>query len=194
MKILNAATVFIIVLFASCNGTKENDLEAREQKLILLEKEFSAKEEDYKNLLRLRDSLELALLTKKESTDSIKRFWPDSLTGSWNSKLICRESACGTYVIGDQRTEKWIFSNDSIGPIVNVMDNNKLKRTFRAEYKDGKARLYIYLADSTAARNNKTTALLDNFSKKVIKGTQSLSGQDDCLVKFSVELSPSPKK
>ncbi|WP_276380868.1 hypothetical protein [Flavobacterium sp. H4147] len=194
MKILNAATVFIIVLFASCNGTKENDLEAREQKLILLEKEFSAKEEDYKNLLRLRDSLELALLTKKESTDSIKRFWPDSLTGSWNSKLVCRESACGTYVIGDQRTEKWIFSNDSIGPIVNVMDNNKLKRTFRAEYKDGKARLYIYLADSTAARNNKTTALLDNFSKKVIKGTQSLSGQDDCLVKFSVELSPSPKK
>lgn len=194
MKILNAATVFIIVLFASCNGTKENDLEAREQKLILLEKEFSAKEEDYKNLLRLRDSLELALLTKKESTDSIKRFWPDSLTGSWNSKLVCRESACGTYVIGDQRTEKWIFSNDSIGPIVNVMDNNKLKRTFRAEYKDGKARLYIYLADSTAARNNKTTALLDNFSKKVIKGTQSLSGQDDCLVKFSIELSPSPKK
>ncbi|QSW90135.1 hypothetical protein J0383_04780 [Flavobacterium endoglycinae] len=194
MKILNAATVFIIVLFASCNGTKENDLEAREQKLILLEKEFSAKEEDYKNLLRLRDSLELALLTKKESTDSIKRFWPDSLTGSWNSKLVCRESACGTYVIGDQRTEKWIFSNDSIGPIVNVMDNNRLKRTFRAEYKDGKARLYIYLADSTAARNNKTTALLDNFSKKVIKGTQSLSGQDDCLVKFSVELSPSPKK
>ena len=194
MKILNAATVFIIVLFASCNGTKENDLEAREQKLILLEKEFSAKEEDYKNLLRLRDSLELALLTKKESTDSIKRFWPDSLTGSWNGKLVCRESACGTYVIGDQRTEKWIFSNDSIGPIVNVMDNNKLKRTFRAEYKDGKAKLYIYLADSTAARNNKTTALLDNFSKKVIKGTQSLSGQDDCLVKFSVELSPSPKK
>lgn len=194
MKITKAAFVIIILLLVSCKGRKEDDLEAREKKLLLLEKEFSAKEEDYKNLLKLRDSLQLAVLTKEKKTDSIARFWPDSLVGSWNSRLVCRESACGTYVIGDQRTEKWIFSNDSIGPIIKVMDNNKLKRTFRAEYQDGKAKLNIYLTDSTAARNNKTTALLDNFSKKVIKGTQSLSGQDDCLVKFSVELSPSPKK
>ncbi|MFC0776993.1 hypothetical protein [Flavobacterium sp. HJSW_4] len=194
MKISETAFVFIILFFVSCTGRKESELEAREKKLILQEKEFSAKEEDYKNLLRLRDSLQLAVLTKKENTDSIKRFWPDSLTGSWNGKLVCRESACGTYVIGDQRTEKWIFSNDSIGPIIKVMDNNKLKRIYRAEYNDGLAKLNIYLPDSTAAGNNKITALLDNFSKKVIKGTQSLSGQNGCLVKFSVELSPSPKK
>lgn len=194
MKISEAAFAIIILFFVSCTGRRESELEAREKKLMLQEKEFSAKEEDYKNLLSLRDSLQLAVLTKKKNTDSIRRFWPDSLTGSWNGRLVCRESACGTYVIGDQRTEKWIFSNDSIGPIIKVMDNNRLKRTFRAEYQDGQARLNISLSDSTAVGKNNTTALLDNFSRKVIKGTQSLSGQDGCLVKFSVELSPSPKK
>ncbi|WP_281234897.1 hypothetical protein [Flavobacterium gelatinilyticum] len=194
MKISETAFAIIILIFVSCTGGKESQLEVREKKLMLKEKEFSAKEEDYKNLLKLRDSLQQAVLMKEKKKDSIVRFWPDSLVGSWNSRLVCRESACGTYVIGDQRTEKWIFFNDSIGPIIKVMDNNKLKRTFRAEYQDGQARLNIYLPDSTVAGNNKTTALLDNFGRKVIKGVQSLSGEDGCLVKFSVELSPSQKK
>jgi hypothetical protein len=36
--------------------------------------------------------------------------------------------------------------------------------------------------------------VLDDVNKKVIKGTQTITGKDNCTAKFSVELTPSPKK
>ncbi|KAF2515705.1 hypothetical protein [Flavobacterium foetidum] len=191
MSITRTILLLTILLIASCTGRKEKDLEAREQQLLSREKEFSAKEEDYKNLLKFRDSVLLEDSIKSDTAYS--RVWPDSLKGSWNGRLICRESSCSTYVIGDQRTEKWIFENDSLGPLVKILDNNKLKRILRAEYISDKAEL-SFTPDSMASGNVKINAVLDNFSSKVIKGTQTLTGRDGCLVKFSIELSSASKK
>ncbi|MFB9076331.1 hypothetical protein ACFFLS_19330 [Flavobacterium procerum] len=190
MSVLRTILLLTILLLMSC-GRKEKDLEAREKQLLFREKEFSAKEEDYKNLLKFRDSVLLEDSIKSDT--SYSRVWPDSLKGSWNGRLICRESSCSTYVIGDQRTEKWIFENDSLGALVKILDNNQLKRILRADYISDKAEL-SFIADSLNSGNVKINAVLDNFNKKVIKGTQTITGRDGCLVKFSIELSSAPKK
>jgi len=182
-----------VCVLSSCNNAKEKELQAREQQLVLKEKEFSEKEEDYKSLLMLRDSLQEADSLKETVSDTIISAWPDSLAGTWNSRLVCRESSCNTYVIGDQRTEKWILANDSLGPVVRVMDNNRLKRVLKAQYRQGKAML-SFQPDTLSQGGIKINAVLDDFNKKVIKGTQTLTGQDGCTVRFSIELSPTPKK
>lgn len=82
--------ILITVCFAAC-GDKERQqqLESREQAIIKREMEFAAKAADYQSLLRLRDSL----VSKKSDTIFVQR-WPEGISGSWNGKMLCRESNC----------------------------------------------------------------------------------------------------
>ena len=157
------------------------------------EQEFETKEADYNQLLKMRDSL-FALKDKKVLNDTlVAKTWPDSLGVQWSSKMVCRESNCSNYVIGDQRSEVWQFSSDSLGIFANVLNNDKLVRVYRADYTDNKIVMH-FATDSTAKSKVKMNVVLDDVKKKVIKGTQTITGKDNCNAKFSVELTPSPKK
>jgi hypothetical protein len=181
--------LFCLVLF-SCDNKKEQDLLAREQALQQREEQFSKKEADYQSLVKMRDSL-FAVTVK----DTLPEFttWPDSLQGAWSSKMVCRESNCSNYVIGDQRNEVWEFVSDSTGTYARVLNKNKLTRVFKGQYNEAKIML-DFVADSTARNNVKIAVLLDDLKKNVMKGTQTITGQDNCKATFSVELTPSPKK
>ncbi|MFC3158464.1 hypothetical protein ACFOEQ_07965 [Chryseobacterium arachidis] len=102
---------FLLLLLINCdNKDKANDLALREQQLLDKEKSFAQKEAEYQSLLKMRDSI----FAQKHS-DSIKIIkWPDEITGSWTGKVICTESNCSDYVVGDQRTDTWEFASDSL--------------------------------------------------------------------------------
>lgn len=188
-------TILILLALSlwSCTGKREQELDEREKQIQLREKEFAGKEQEYKELLELRDSLKQADSISQLPEPILAKIWPDSIAGAWNGRMVCRESSCKNYVIGDQRTEKWVFSNDSIGLFINVMDNDKLKRQLRAEFSDNMIRLSLE-PDSTAISKIQIKANLDDVRSKLIKGTQSLSGNNNCIAKFSVELTPVNKK
>ena len=190
-KRIGLAAVLLIAL-CSCTNKREEGLSQREQELQLRENAFAAKEMEYKELLDLRDSLRQANSLKNAVAPVLARSWPDSLAGVWSSRMLCRESSCKNYVIGDQRTEKWVFSSDSLGLLVKVLDNDKLKRQLRAEL-SGSIRLSMQ-ADTSAINKIQVTASLDDIRNKVIKGSQSFNGRDNCIAKFSVELTPYTKK
>lgn len=191
-KRIGLATILLLVL-CSCTDRKQEGLYQREQELQLRENAFAAKEKEYKELLNLRDSLRQADSLKNAAAGVIARTWPDSLAGAWNSRMLCRESSCKNYVIGDQRTEKWVFSSDSLGLTVQVMDNDKLKRQLRAELSTSGIRLSLE-PDTIATGSIRITGSLDDIRSKLIRGSQSLTGKDNCTAKFSVELTPYTKK
>lgn len=179
------------VIFILCSCTNKNDdLRKRELHLLQREADFRAKEHEYHQLISFRDSV---LSSDTVSSEADFRVWPDSLAQIWTSKMVCRESSCKNYVIGDQRTEKWVFSKDSIGLIVNVIENEKMKRRLRAEILDSTIHLKAD-SDSTVAGKTVISATLDNVRRKVVKGTQLITGRDGCVAKFSVELNPALKK
>ena len=167
-------------------------MQEREKAIILKEEQFAEKEADYKSLLLMRDSI-LALKNTVKPEIVLLKVWPDSLSGIWNSKMVCRESNCSNYVIGDQRSEVWQFTSDSTGIYTNVLNNKKLVRTFRAKYIQNKI-LLDFTSDSTSKSKVKMNVILDDIKKNVIKGTEMITGQDNCTAKFSVELTLSQKK
>lgn len=190
MTLKRLLILLLIPVFISCGNKKERELNQRENTILEREQQFADKEAEYESLLKMRDSLKLTL----QKTDSVPvvKVWADSLKIKWNSKMICRESNCSNYVIGDQRTEIWNFVSDSTGMFANVSNNNQLKRIFRGQYLNNK--IVLDSAKESSARNTvKITVVLDDIKKNVIKGTQTITGQDNCIAKFSVELTPSKK-
>lgn len=179
-----------IPILVSCSNKKEQELNARENAILEREKKFADKEAEYETLLKMKDSIELTL-QKKDSVPE-KQVWADSLKMKWTSKMICKESNCSNYVIGDQRSETWDFASDSTGMYVNVLNNNQLKRVFRGQYLSNK--IILDSARESSAKNAvKIKVVLDDIKKNLIKGTQTITGQDNCTARFSVELTPSKK-
>jgi hypothetical protein len=183
----------LLLLLISCDNKKEQGLAERERLLKAREQEFETKVADYNQLAKMRDSL-FAERDKKVKNDSlVVKTWPDSLGAQWSSKMVCRESNCSNYVIGDQRSEVWQFSSDSLGIFANVLNNDKLVRVYRANYIDNKI-VMNFATDSTAKSKVKIDVMLDDVDTKVMKGMQTITGRDNCIAKFSVELTPSAKK
>lgn len=176
--------LFLALAAAACSDTRrEEELSRRETALLQREKSFALKEADYHALLHMRDSL-LAV------ADSVAppAAWPEGVAGTWNSRLVCRESDCREYVIGDQRTDSWEFTTDSTGLYVKVLSNNKLVRVFRGETAGNQLQLR-YSTDSAAAVTTDISVSLDPADSLRMKGVQTLSRGNGCVAKFSVELS-----
>ncbi|WP_286968343.1 hypothetical protein [Flavobacterium sp. UBA4854] len=191
MTINRLFLILFVLVLSSCSNKKEQELIVRENALLEREKQFQDKEADYDKLLKMRDSL-LSVSKVKDTLPKIKE-WPENLKVAWNSKMICRESNCSNYVIGDQRSEVWEFVSDSTGMFTNVLSNNEIKRVFAGQYLESK--IVLDSAKEASSKNKiKVSVVLDDIKKNIIKGTQTITGQDNCIAKFSVELTPSTKK
>jgi hypothetical protein len=184
--------ILLLNFMVSCESKKEQELNEREKKIILREKQISLKEAEYNSLIRLRDSVFAVRDSVKNDSDSITK-WPEKLRRSWNSKMLCQESGCSQYVIGDQRNEIWQFLSDSTGMYTHVINNNKLVRIFAAKYIGNKIFLE-FASDSTSKNKTKMNVVLNDIKENVIKGTQTITGKDNCTAKFSVELTLTQKK
>jgi len=172
----------ICLLLLSCGETnREKQLNIREQALAEKERQFQLKEQDYAALLQMRDSL---LAQHVQATA-----WPPGIQGAWNSRLVCTESQCTEYAIGDQKTnETWDFINDSTGTLVAIRNKDRLVRIYTGRYDSSSIRLY-FKTDSTARRTVEMNVLLHQVPDGNLKGTQTITIDSACSARFSVELS-----
>ena len=184
--------LILACIFISCESKKELELQKREKALDLREQQLAEKEADYKSLLLMCDSI-VAVKDSIENDAAALKEWPENLRGIWNSKMLCRESNCSNYVIGDQRNESWQFIADSTGIYTNVLNAKKLVRVFKAKYMDDKI-ILEFNSDSISKNRTKMNVVLDDIKENVIKGTQTITGQDNCIARFSVELTLPQKK
>jgi asparagine N-glycosylation enzyme membrane subunit Stt3 len=174
--------LFSLILIGCDDKEKSEMLAKREQELLEKEKIFAKKELDYKNLLRMRDSI----FAKKDSQIVVQQ-WPADIVGDWNGKVICTESNCSDYVIGDQRTDVWQFSSDSIQLVSKIINNNNLVRVYNAKMSNGDVNL-TYRSDSTSQKKVEMNVLLNEFGDKKIRGVRTITVDNNCTAKFSVEL------
>jgi len=182
-KIAPFLLLFLLVFFQSCND-KEKDQQITDRENALLEKEklFATKESEYQSLLKMRDSI----FNKKDSVEIIKK-WPAEVFGAWTGKVICTESSCSDYVIGDQRIDTWEFDSDSTQLFSKIVNNNKLVRLYSGKFENNEVKLN-YKTDSTATKMVEMNVLLNEFSPNKIRGQRTVSIDNKCLAKFSVEL------
>lgn len=172
-----------IIIFQGCSDKEKNqELIDRENSLLEKEKLFAQKEADYQSLIKIRDSI----FNKKDTIQIFKK-WPDEVFGSWTGKVICTESSCSDYVIGDQRIDTWEFDNDSTQMISKIVNNNKLVRIYSGSYENQEVKLN-YKTDSTASKNVEMSIIINEISPTKMKGIRSITVDNKCTAKFSVEL------
>lgn len=169
-------------LLACANKQREHQLQLREDVLMKKEKEFALKEADYRLLLQMRDSLNAI-----EADTVAKEYWPDYVLGLWNSKVICTESNCSDYVVGDVRSDQWDFTYDSTRLTMRVGNGGKIIRIYNATYKDSVINLN-FNTDSSSKKQVSMNVLLSSISSQKMKGVRTVTVNDNCRAKFSVEL------
>ncbi|WLD24199.1 hypothetical protein NU10_02025 [Flavobacterium dauae] len=191
---MNKILPFLILISftVSCgNSDREQQLKEREKALQIRIDSFAAKENDYKALLRMKDSIAV-LDSIKKLTDSINltavKPWADSLAGKWSGRIICTESNCTDYVIGDQRVNTWDFANDTLKLYANLLNNkNEIVRTYDAAFK-GNDIILSHITDPSVAKNVQIRTILNNIQKDKLTGTYTIVKENDCIAKFSIEL------
>ena len=172
MKFLVLFLTSALLILTSCDQSDNSaQLKERETTLLIKEKEFAAKEQDYESLKAMRDSLQ-------HSSDTIAVLKiPQNIIGKWNGKMICTDSNCSENVIGDQRNDIWEFSQDS----VKIVNKSGGERIYAAKFTGSEIKLN--------SENNLSLINLQVSEEKSgrIKGSRELSG-NNCVSKFSVEL------
>lgn len=173
----------LFLIFQSCDDKEKNQqLTDRENVLLEKEKLFAKKESEYQSLINMRDSI----FNKKDSVETVKK-WPAEVFGTWTGKVICTESSCSDYVIGDQRIDTWEFDSDSTQLFSKIVNNNKLVRLYSGKFENNEVKLN-YKTDSTAEKSVEMNVLLNEISANKIRGTRTVSVDNKCTAKFSVEL------
>lgn len=175
--------ILLLVTLASCyDREREERLTMRERNLLVKEKQFALKEAEYYALLKMRDSI----LAVKDTLAMIST-WPEYIEGQWSARVVCTESNCPDYVVGDQRNDTWIFSSDSTQLVTKVVTNNKLVRVYKASYTADIINLH-FRSDSSSSRQVVMNVVLNDLMENKMRGIRILSIDNRCTAKFNVEL------
>lgn len=174
-----------VLLLAGCkDNEREKQLADREQAVTEREKVFALKEADYQSLLRMRDSLSAV----KDTV--IVAAWPESVAGTWSARLVCKESSCTEYVVGDVRSDSWEFASDSTGTFTRVLNREKLLRIYQGSLSGETVQLH-FATDSTAQKKVDMNVTVNAAGADAMKGEQTVTIDDNCKARFSVELTRS---
>lgn len=177
MKFYLLSLFSFLLIFISCaDPNKDEDLKQRELTLLNKEKEFAAKQKDYEGLKVMRDSLQSL------SDTIIVAQMPDKILGRWNGKMICTESNCSEYVIGDLRNDIWEFKKDS----VKITNKSGGERMYSSQISGSEIKLN---SANDPLKTNKTEIIIqfpaENSDR--MKGNREIV-RENCTSKFSVDL------
>lgn len=175
------STVF---LFISCKEelkNKQQEIQKREDSLFAKEKRFALKEAEYTKLLKMRDSI----IATRDSTNIISL--PVNIDGKWNGRVVCIESNCQDYVVGDTRVDEWeiiVEQNE-----VTLKDINKagVVRVYKGQY-DGSVIRVTSSSDPEAEKQRTFKIELNSIEERKISGIREVQVNNACSSKFSIEL------
>lgn len=177
----------LALIFFGCKDKEfEQRLLEKEKELNLRETAILESENELASLRQFKDSLEQL----NQPVDTLVTFteWPDSLQGIWNSKVICTKSDCADYLVGDQRSDQWKFTQDSTRIMVEVFNQkNEMVRVYNAEFDQKEIKLN-FQTNPSSTKNVEMEILLNSFKKNRMSGTRTIKVNQNCLASFSVEL------
>lgn len=179
--------IFLLLIMYGCGfEERRKELDTREQSLVTREQAVMLKE---KQLQLLEDSLRKTS-DKNDSTNlpQIQGLpFPDSLAGNWNVNMVCTQTNCSGFAVGDIRKEQWQLAKNETGVSVRAMQGDKLIRVYTGIFTGENLRLSTPASDSIRTTAKMTVALkIDNINK--MSGQRSITQSDGCGATFKVDM------
>lgn len=175
--------IFSILTVVSClNDEKKTSLEKREAEIMEKEKQFAGKEAEYQALLKMRDSL-------NASTDSIAVIHriPFNINGKWNGRIVCTESNCSDYVVGDTRVDQWEITEKDGEITAKNLNKTGNVRVYKGTF-DGSAIYLKHSSDPSAGKQLDMKIDLLTLDSLKLSGSREVQVNRQCLSKFSIDL------
>lgn len=173
-----------LALWGACTDQQDGkEAELRKRDSILTEKEklFAGKELEYQQLLLLKDSL-LAI------PDSVQvAVLPFDISGKWNGKIVCTESNCTDYVVGDTRVDEWEFTAEGNDIVVRNINKVGIIRMYSGTY-DGTSVKLSSQSDPGADKLREFTVDLSSMRPNRMSGSREVRVDQSCSSKFTIEL------
>jgi hypothetical protein len=180
--------IFIGLHLSSCNyeqqrkelEQREADLFEREQKLLIRENLLTQVEDSLKLILSKSDSLASRLASASLPV-------PDSLQGMWNVAMMCTQTSCSGFAVGDTRKENWSFeNNDSTGVLVRALQGEKLIRVYTGIY-DGSGFILSTPYNSEASTTVMNVYLTLDINSNKLTGSRTINQADGCTTTFKLD-------
>lgn len=178
--------VFLLLTAYGCGfEERRKELDAREQSLVNREQAVMLKE---KQLQLLEDSLQKTSVKNDSLNLQIQGLpFPDSLVGNWNVNMVCTQTNCSGFAVGDIRKEQWQLAKNETGVSVKAMQGNKLIRVYTGIFTGENLHLSTPASDSIRSTAEMTVALkIDNINK--MSGQRSITQADGCGATFKVDM------
>lgn len=181
-------TLLTLILFCSCGfeerrkqlDERERVLNTREQAVMLKEKEIRLMEDSLKRYAAKMDSANRAV------TEPVIPL-PDSLAGNWNVTMICTQTNCTGFAVGDIRKETWQVSGNGSTVGVRAMQGNKLIRVYTGSYTGSGLKLSTPETEGPQpSATMQVTLKTDNINKW--SGQRLITQPDGCETFFKIDM------
>jgi hypothetical protein len=171
-----------IILLGCEDNRRQQQLDLRERRLLRKEKQFSLNRQDYSLLLKIRNDI----IAKADTV--LKWQWPPDIAGVWKGKSVCTAPNCTRYAVGDKRSYTWEFISDSNGLYTRASNNHQLIRIYSARLDSTGIHLF-YKTESSGTWPTELTVRLDRINPNLLKGAQTVSYDNSCQARLSMDLS-----
>ncbi|WP_157097953.1 hypothetical protein [Niabella ginsenosidivorans] len=157
---------------------REQALIAREQLVMIKEKQLKLLEDSLKKNFEKIDS---ANLSQAEQTFPL----PDSLAGSWNVNMVCTQTNCTGFAVGDIRKETWQIAGVDNNVTIRALQGEKLIRVYTGKFTGTQLKLATPETAQTATIM-KVELNIDNQNK--MNGQRIITQPDGCNTSFKADL------
>jgi hypothetical protein len=159
---------------------KENEINQKEQRLLLLEKQLELKENDLAQLQRSLDS------TNKRADSLDTGVINTKLVGNWTVTMRCTATTCEGSAVGDTKNEQWEFAYQGTTVIAKASADNKLVRVYSGVFKENS--LELTAQHEPEAPNTKITVKLTPKNDLELDGTREIVRADVCNIVYAMTL------
>ncbi|WP_300602172.1 hypothetical protein [Niabella sp.] len=162
---------------------REQALNQREQAVMIKEKEIKLKEDSLKKYAAKVDSASHVPVIPGIPL-------PDSLSGNWNVTMVCTQTNCSGFAVGDIRKETWLIAGNGTAVTVRAMQGDKLIRVYTGIFTGSDLKLAT--PESESAQPSATMKVeLKTDQKNKLSGQRLITQADGCETTFKVDLDKS---
>ncbi|MCF3108577.1 hypothetical protein LL912_07290 [Niabella sp. CC-SYL272] len=162
---------------------REQSLNLREQALMLKEKEVKLKEDSLSKFAATIDSA-----NRLPVPSGIPL--PDSLAGNWNAAMVCTQTNCSGFAVGDIRKETWLIAGNGTAVTVRAMQGDKLIRVYTGIFTGSDLKLSTPEPEGTQpSASMKVELKVDQ--KNRLSGQRLITQADGCETTFKIDLDKS---
>jgi len=188
MKIVYVLFLLIVLSNVKCGlrqretqlEKRENEINQKEQKLLLLETQLQLKEAALAEREKKADSIQIALPVSDSALIDT------TIIGDWSVNMRCTETTCEGSAVGDTKNETWSVTYQGNVLIAKAMADKQLVRIYTGTYTE--AGLQLAAEQEQAAPSNRITVTLEQTRAGEMQGIREIRRPEECHIVYALTL------